>query len=108
MSCFFLQFILPDHRGAVKKRPDLRVILMSATLNAGLFSDYFGSGIPVLDIPGRTFPVEQIFLEDVIFRTKYVIEDDSEYAKKVKENHGASSYLQKEHFKGTLEAEEKI
>lgn len=72
---------------------------MSATLNAGLFSNYFGSGIPVLDIPGRTFPVEQVFLEDVITKTKYVIEDDSEYAKRVKETHG-SAYLQKEQFKG--------
>ena len=32
-------------------RPDLKVILMSATLNAELFSGYF-SGCPVLNIPG--------------------------------------------------------
>lgn len=86
-------------RGVARKRPDLRVILMSATLNASLFSKYFGSGIPILEIPGRTFPVEQIFLEDVITKAKYVIEDDSQYAKRVKETHG-SSYLKKEQFKG--------
>ena len=32
---------------------------MSATLNADLFSRYFGAGTPVVEIPGRTFPVEQ-------------------------------------------------
>ena len=35
-------------------RPDLKVILMSATLNAELFSDYFGD-CPVLEIPGKDF-----------------------------------------------------
>jgi len=34
----------------------LRVVLMSATLNASLFSDYF-KGAPVLTVPGRMFPV---------------------------------------------------
>jgi len=32
------------------RRPDLRLILMSATLNAELFSSYFG-GAPVIHIP---------------------------------------------------------
>ena len=34
-----------------------KLILMSATMNAELFSSYFG-GCPVLHIPGRTHPVE--------------------------------------------------
>ena len=42
---------------------------MSATVNAELFSSYFG-GAPVLDIPGRTFPVEQTFLEDILDITR--------------------------------------
>lgn len=33
-------------------RPDLRVILMSATLNSKLFSEYFFDA-PVIHIPGR-------------------------------------------------------
>jgi ATP-dependent RNA helicase DHX57 len=53
---------------------------MSATLNATLFSDYFGS-VPVIDIPGRTFPVDQIFLEGIIDRTGYCIEQRSQFAK---------------------------
>lgn len=41
----------------VKQRPDLKVIIMSATLDAGKFQNYFGDA-PLLTIPGRTHPVE--------------------------------------------------
>jgi HrpA-like RNA helicase len=40
----------------VLKKTDVKVVLMSATMDATLFSRYFG-GCPVIDIPGRTFPV---------------------------------------------------
>ncbi|XP_037076893.1 ATP-dependent RNA helicase DHX30-like [Pollicipes pollicipes] len=40
----------------------LRVVLMSASVDTALFSQYFG-GAPVLDVPGRLFPVKQHFLE---------------------------------------------
>jgi len=39
-------------RDLLPNRPDLRVILMSATLNAELFSGYFHD-CPVIDIPGE-------------------------------------------------------
>uniref|UniRef100_A0A8C6NQ60 RNA helicase n=1 Tax=Nothobranchius furzeri TaxID=105023 RepID=A0A8C6NQ60_NOTFU len=41
----------------VRQRPDLKVIVMSATLDAGKFQVYFDS-CPLLTIPGRTHPVE--------------------------------------------------
>lgn len=50
-------------------------------MNAQLFSDYFG-GVPVLSIPGRTFPVEQHFLETVFDITGYVLEEGAEYCRK--------------------------
>ena len=46
------------------KRPDLRLILMSATLDAGAFANYFGDNTPEMHIPGRTFPVTEIFLDE--------------------------------------------
>ncbi|NXM57200.1 DHX36 helicase, partial [Illadopsis cleaveri] len=46
-------------------RLDLKVILMSATLNAEKFSEYFDH-CPMIHIPGFTFPVEEYLLEDVI------------------------------------------
>ena len=45
-------------RGVIKRRRDLKLIVTSATLNATLFSDFFG-GVPVFYIPGRTFHVDK-------------------------------------------------
>ncbi len=39
------------------ERPDLRLIVMSATLDADPLSLYLG-GCPIVRVPGRTFPVE--------------------------------------------------
>ena len=52
-------FLLIILRDLLHKRPDLRLILMSATLNAELFSAYF-AGAPMMHIPGFTFPVEEV------------------------------------------------
>jgi len=48
-----------------QRRSTLKIVLMSATVNAGKFSSYFDNA-PILDIPGRTFPVEVKFLEDAV------------------------------------------
>ncbi|NXF94437.1 DEXH5 helicase, partial [Eubucco bourcierii] len=77
----FLLLVLKD---IMSQRPDLRIILMSATLNAELFSQYFHF-CPVISIPGRTFPVDQYFLEDVIAMTRYVLEGSSPYRRKAKQ-----------------------
>ncbi|XP_061380109.1 dosage compensation regulator isoform X2 [Danaus plexippus] len=50
--------------------PDLRVILMSATVDTSLFVEYFGN-CPVIEVPGRSYPVKQYFLEDCIELTKF-------------------------------------
>jgi ATP-dependent RNA helicase DHX29 len=52
---------------------------MSATLDSELFCSFFG-GAPFLSIPGRTFPVNQYYLEDALDATGYVVEEDSRYA----------------------------
>ncbi|XP_010103984.2 DExH-box ATP-dependent RNA helicase DExH3 isoform X1 [Morus notabilis] len=63
----FLLIILKD---MLPRRRDLRLILMSATLNAELFSNYF-EGAPTIHIPGFTYPVRAHFLEDVLEMTGY-------------------------------------
>ena len=52
---------------------------MSATLDSGLFSSFF-RGAPVLSVPGRTFPVADYYLEDLIEKTGHIIEEGSRYA----------------------------
>jgi len=44
----------------VKRRPDLKIIVTSATLDADKFSAYFNE-CPIFSIPGRTFPVEIMY-----------------------------------------------
>ena len=39
------------------KRKDLKIVVMSATLNAEKFQEYF-EGAPMIDVPGRMYPVE--------------------------------------------------
>ncbi|KAG4204569.1 hypothetical protein ERO13_A04G054700v2 [Gossypium hirsutum] len=68
----FLLIILLD---LLPRRPDLRLILMSATINADLFSKYFGNA-PTIHIPGLTFPVAELFLEDVLQKTRYNIKSE--------------------------------
>jgi pre-mRNA-splicing factor ATP-dependent RNA helicase DHX15/PRP43 len=41
------------------KRKDLKLVVMSATMDTKKFHDYFDG--PVLDIPGRLFPVEILY-----------------------------------------------
>ncbi|KAI1318582.1 ATP-dependent RNA helicase dhx29 [Mortierella claussenii] len=72
-------FLLIILKKLLPHRPDLKIILMSATVDSARFSQYF-SGCPVLEVPGRTFPVHPQFLEDVIDVTGYTLEEDSEYA----------------------------
>jgi len=53
------------------QRPDIKVILMSATLNAAAFSKYYND-CPSLNIPGFTYPVEELFLEDIYTLNRFV------------------------------------
>jgi ATP-dependent RNA helicase DHX8/PRP22 len=47
----------------LKRRPDLKVIVTSATLDADKFSSYFNE-CPIFTIPGRTFPVEILYSKE--------------------------------------------
>ncbi|CAN0847570.1 DExH-box ATP-dependent RNA helicase DExH1 [Linum grandiflorum] len=70
-------FLLIILRDLLPRRPDLRLILMSATINANLFSKYFGNA-PTIHIPGFTFPVAEFFLEDLLEKSRYKIQPESE------------------------------
>lgn len=48
---------------AVTKRPELKLIVTSATLDAVKFSQYFFEA-PIFTIPGRTFPVEVLYTKE--------------------------------------------
>lgn len=44
-------------RKTLKRRTDMKLVIMSATLDSTKFSEYFNDA-PILTVPGRTFPTE--------------------------------------------------
>ncbi|XP_076381687.1 putative ATP-dependent RNA helicase DHX57 [Megalopta genalis] len=76
-------FLLMLLKELLQKKPNLKIILMSATLKSEAFSSYFREA-PILNIPGKTFPVEQLFLEDIFEWTSYVLEENSKYTRRIK------------------------
>ena len=69
-------FVMVVIRDMVHTYPDLRVILMSATIDTTLFSNYF-NGCPIVEVPGRAHPVEEYYLEDCIQITNFMPPPDS-------------------------------
>lgn len=52
-----IDFILGYLKNVLKKRPDLKVIITSATIDVERFSQHFDNA-PVIEVSGRTYPVE--------------------------------------------------
>ena len=50
----------------IEAYPNLRVILMSATIDTQMFTEYFGN-CPIVEIEGRSFAVQGIVLLRNIF-----------------------------------------
>jgi HrpA-like RNA helicase len=91
---FFLQvherdlntdFLIIILKNLLARRKELKLVLMSATLNADAFSSYFG-GCPVVSIPGRTHPVQENRLEDILELTGYQVQEGSDYAFKARDS----------------------
>ena len=52
-----IDFLLGYLRNLLPRRPELRLVLMSATVEADRFKTFFGNAC-VIEIPGATYPVE--------------------------------------------------
>jgi ATP-dependent RNA helicase DHX36 len=77
----YTEFLLITLRDLLPRRPDLRLILMSATLQTEALVGYFGGynhsfyeqhPPSIIEMQGRTFPVQEFFLEDVLTMTGYI------------------------------------
>ncbi|WP_372846304.1 ATP-dependent RNA helicase HrpA [Pontiella sp.] len=56
-----IDFLLGYLKNLLAVRPDLKIVISSATLDAASFSGFFGNA-PVIEVEGRTYPVEDFFL----------------------------------------------
>ncbi|HEY2332448.1 MAG TPA: ATP-dependent RNA helicase HrpA [Acidimicrobiales bacterium] len=64
-----IDFILGYLRRLLPRRPDLKVIVTSATIDTARFSAHFGNA-PVIEVSGRAYPVE--------VRYRPVVDDESD------------------------------
>ncbi len=71
-----IDFLLGYLKQLMPKRPDLNIIVTSATIDPESFSKHFG-GAPIIEVSGRTYPVEVRYRPLV---ADSPIEDDEESA----------------------------
>lgn len=55
-----IDFIMGYLKQLIQKRPDLKVIITSATLDVNRFSQYFNQA-PIFEVEGRSYPVEVLY-----------------------------------------------
>ncbi|MFC6152756.1 ATP-dependent RNA helicase HrpA [Nocardioides yefusunii] len=71
-----IDFLLGYLKRLLPKRPDLKIIVTSATIDVERFSQHFadakGTPAPVIEVSGRTFPVE------VRYRPLILVDEDGE------------------------------
>lgn len=53
-----IDFLLGYLRQLLPRRPDLKLIITSATIEPQRFAAHFGGGTPIIEVSGRTYPVE--------------------------------------------------
>ena len=73
-------FLLLLLRELSRTRANLRVVLMSATVDTSLFTRYFNDAAS-LQVPGRIFPVRTVFLEEILQLTGHVVDPTAAWSK---------------------------
>ncbi len=63
-----IDFLLGYLKGLIKRRAELKLIVTSATIDVKRFADYFDNA-PVVEVPGRSYPVDIIYLPDELSGT---------------------------------------
>ncbi|HEY0963454.1 MAG TPA: ATP-dependent RNA helicase HrpA [Pseudomonadales bacterium] len=71
-----IDFLLGYLKRLLPKRPDLKLIITSATIDVEKFSAHFGNA-PIVEVSGRTYPV------DILYRPPAEAEDEMELPEQV-------------------------
>ena len=56
-----IDFLLGYLKTLLIRRPELKLIITSATIDVERFSEHFG-GAPIIEVSGRTYPVEVVYM----------------------------------------------
>lgn len=68
-------FLLIILKRVIKKFPKLKIILMSATINIETFRNFFDTPLNHIHIEGRTFPIEDYYLDTILEETNFTIKN---------------------------------
>src|SRR5476649_2696820 len=101
-----IDFLLGHLRTLRYQRPDLKIVVTSATIDTAMFSAAF-DGAPVIQVEGRTFPVEVIYAPLDGMGSDYANDDENE--EKADPSAVASAKAEALHYiDGAVEAVERI
>lgn len=67
-------FLLIILKKIIGKLPKLKIVLMSATINTDVFMNYFDTPVNHLHIEGRTFPIEDYYLDTILQDIDFTIQ----------------------------------
>lgn len=87
-----IDFILGCLKNLLPRRPDLKVVISSATLDAERFSTFF-HGAPVLQVEGRLFPIQDAFIPIEPERDLSIPDQVHEALQHLDRNHGPLNTL---------------
>ncbi|MEM9083321.1 MAG: ATP-dependent RNA helicase HrpA, partial [Planctomycetota bacterium] len=81
-----IDFLLGYLRNLLPKRPDLKVIITSATIDPQRFADHFSQAlraeVPIIEVSGRTYPVEIKYRP---LRAEKILNEDGEESTTIEE-----------------------
>ena len=101
-----IDFLLGHLRTLRHRRPELKIIITSATIDTAMFSAAFDDA-PVIKVEGRTYPVEVIYAPLDSLGSDYTPEDQNE--EKADKSAVASAKAEALHYiDGAVEAVERI
>lgn len=92
-------FLLIAIKDGLKLNPNVKIVLMSATLDSDVFCKYFND-CPVINVPGRCYDVDIIYLDEILSMTEYktkqmqVYMDQNDGPKELRQSPGHSNVLE--------------
>lgn len=73
-----LDLLLIILKQIMPKYPNLKVVLMSATIDTTKFIQFFNTTVNHIHIEGRTFPIDDVYLDELLEKTNFTIERNGE------------------------------
>lgn len=81
-------FLLILLKKMMKGFPKLKIVLLSATISIETFVNFFSKPLTPLHIEGRTFPIEDYYLDNILSSLNYKIQNsDGEYVTPLPDSH---------------------